>query len=46
MGEHFGLEIGFRDLIFEQAEATYKEELNRLHKRIDRQYEQRKKSLA
>ncbi len=46
MGKYFVLEIGFRRLIFEQAEATYKEELSRLHKRIDRQYEQRKKSLA
>ncbi len=43
MMKHFALEVSFRDLTFEQAEAVYKEELNRLHKRIDRQYEERKK---
>lgn len=46
MMKHFVLEVSFRDLTFEQAEATYKEELNRLHKRIERQYEQRKRSVA
>lgn len=46
MMEHFVLEVSFRDLIFEQAEATYKEELSRLHRRIERLYEQRRKSAA
>lgn len=46
MMKHFALKIDSRDLVFEQAEATYKEELKRLHKRIERQYEERKKSRA
>lgn len=46
MTKHFVLEVNFRDLTFEQAEATYKEELSRLHKRIERQYEERKKSVT
>ena len=46
MMKHFVLTITFHEVIFEQAEATYKEELGRLHKRIDRQYEERKKSTA
>lgn len=46
MMKHFVLEVSFRDITFEQAEATYKEELLRLHKRIERQYEERKKSVA
>ncbi|WFP51927.1 hypothetical protein PL263_07810 [Methylomonas sp. EFPC3] len=46
MMKHFVLQLSFRDLAFEQAEATYKEELRRLHKRIERQYEERKKSVA
>lgn len=45
MMKHFVLSVSFRNRSFEQAEATYKEELNRLHKRIERQYEKRKKSL-
>jgi DNA-binding MltR family transcriptional regulator len=46
MMSRFVLEISFRDFTFEQAEATYKEELRRLHKRIECQYEKRKKSVA
>jgi hypothetical protein len=42
MMKHFVLEVSFRDLVFEQAEATYKEELRRLHKRIERQYAERR----
>lgn len=46
MMRHFVLEVSLRDVTFEQAEATYKDELRRLQKRIDRQYERRKKSVA
>ena len=42
MTRKFVLELSFRDLSFEQAEATYKEELLRLKKRIDRQYKARR----
>lgn len=46
MMNHFILEIGFRDLSFEQAEATYKEELARLRTKIDKQFEIRRAKLA
>ena len=46
MMKGFVLQLGFRELSFEQAEATYKEELSRLHRRIDRQYEARRVSAA
>ena len=38
----FILKIGFREIAFEEAEKTYKEELKRLSKKIDRQYKIRK----
>jgi len=46
MQENFILQVNFRDLAFEQAELTYKEELSRLHKKIDRQYEARRLDTA
>lgn len=46
MMKHFVLQVSFREISFEQAEATYKEELRRLHKRIERQFEERKNSVA
>jgi hypothetical protein len=46
MSQSFVLEVGFREVVFEEAEKTYKEELSRLHKRIDRQYAERKQLLA
>lgn len=46
MMAHFVLQLSSREHAFEQAEATYKEELDRLRKRIDRQYEERSKSVA
>ena len=46
MAKSFVLLLDFRELSFEQAEATYKEELSRLHRRIDRQYEARRASAA
>jgi len=42
MGKHFVLELSFRNLSFEQAEATYKEELDRLRRTINRQFEARR----
>lgn len=45
MTKHFILEVSFRDISFEQAEATYKEELCLLDKRIERQCKQRKLSF-
>jgi hypothetical protein len=42
MMKRFVLQLNFRDLSFEQAEATYKEELARLRSRIDRQYAARR----
>lgn len=46
MSKKFVLQIGLRGVAFEEAEKTYKEELARLHKRIDRQYAERKRVLA
>lgn len=46
MGKKFVLLIGLRELSFDEAEKTYKEELARLHKRISRQYADRKRELA
>jgi len=46
MGKKFVLQVGLREISFEEAEKTYKEELARLHKRIDRQYAERKRALA
>jgi hypothetical protein len=46
MSERFILALSFRELIFEQAEAAYKQELVRLRKRIDRQYESRHRVTA
>ena len=46
MAKSFVLQLGFRELSFEQAEATYKEELSRLHRRINRQYLARRASTA
>lgn len=46
MMSKFLLQIDFRDVVFEQAEAAYKEELARLRKRIDRQYAERLKTAA
>ena len=37
------MSLGFRELAFEEAELTYKEELSRLKNKIDRQYKERKK---
>ena len=42
MMKRFVLNLSFREVAFEQAEAAYKEELERLHKRIDRQLEARR----
>ena len=38
----FVLSISFREVAFEQAEGAYKEELERLHKRIDKQFAARR----
>lgn len=46
MQAKFILEIGFRELSFEEAENTYKEELARLHKKITRQYSIRERKIA
>ncbi len=46
MQAKFVLEIGFRELSFEEAENTYKEELTRLHKKITRQYSIRERQIA
>lgn len=46
MQKKFILQFSFRDLAFEQAELTYKEELYRLPKKIDRQYEARRLATA
>ena len=46
MSRKFTLQISLRELTFEEAEKTYKEELARLHKRILRQYAERKRELA
>jgi hypothetical protein len=45
MMKKFILKLNFRDLSFERAEAAYKEELSRLQKRIDRQYEAKRALL-
>lgn len=42
----FMLKLDFRDVVFDQAEATYKEELARLRKRIDRQLARRSGAAA
>jgi len=42
MTKRFVLQLSFRELSFERAEATYKEELVRLHKRIERQFTARR----
>ncbi len=42
MGRKFVVQLGLRELLFEEAEKTYKEELVRLRKRIQRQYEIRR----
>jgi hypothetical protein len=46
MMSKFVLQLDFRGVVFEQAEATFKEELARLLKRIDRQYAERRNSAA
>jgi hypothetical protein len=46
MMSKFVLQLDFRGAIFEQAAATYREELARLRKRIDRQYAERRKAAA
>ena len=46
MVSKFVLQLDFRGVVFEQAEATFKEELARLRKRIDRQYAERRKAAA
>jgi hypothetical protein len=46
MRRKFVLSLGSREVSFEQAEATYKEELGRLQKRIERQYEVRRRARA
>jgi hypothetical protein len=46
MRDKFALEIGFRELSFEEAENTYKEELSRLYKKITRQYSIRERKIA
>ena len=42
MMRNFVLQVSLLHVAFEQAEATYKEELARLRKRIDRQYARRR----
>ena len=46
MMSKFVLQLDFRGVVFEQAEATYKEELARLRRRIDRQYVVRRNAAA
>ena len=46
MAGKFVLQLGLSEISFEEAEKTYKEELARLHKRIDRQYAEREIALA
>jgi hypothetical protein len=46
MMSEFVMSLSFEGLIFEQAELTYKEELSRLHKRIERQMADRSARLA
>lgn len=46
MMRKFVLQLDFRGVAFEQAEATYREELARLRKRIDRQHAERRKVAA
>ena len=46
MQKKFVLQVGFTDLAFEEAEKTYKEELERLNKKIQRQYAERKRKRA
>lgn len=46
MMNKFVLQLDFRGVVFEQAESTYKEELARLRKRIDRQYVERRDAAA
>ena len=46
MMNKFVLQLDFRGVVFDQAEATYKEELARLRKRIDRQYVERSNATA
>lgn len=46
MGKRFVLQIGLREPTFDEAEKTYKEELERLHKRISRQYKERQRAHA
>jgi hypothetical protein len=46
MNRKFILEVGFRELAFEKAEKAYKEELLRLRKRIERQYEIRRQKYS
>lgn len=41
----FILPLSFDSVFFENADRTYKEELNRLRKRIDRQFEMRKQQV-
>ncbi|WP_449364158.1 hypothetical protein [Xanthomonas axonopodis] len=45
MMRNYVLQIGLRELQFERAEAAYKEELSRLRRRIDRQYDAHNASL-
>ena len=41
LGRSFVLSLSFDSVAFEQAELTYKEELTRLKRKIDRQFEER-----
>lgn len=46
MNRKFILEVDFRELAFEKAEKAYKEELLKLRKRIERQYEIRRQKYS
>ncbi|WP_310154583.1 hypothetical protein [Luteimonas sp. 3794] len=46
MGKHFIQEISFREMIFEEAELTMREELQRLDRRITKQMEVRRAQVA
>ena len=46
MSKSFVLQLDLLELSFEQAEATYKEELVRLRRRIDRQFEVRRRGAS
>ena len=46
MGEKYVLSVSLREVHFEVAEMTYKEELSRLKRKINRQYDVRVKENA